>query len=81
MLRVSIGGAGALFGLGLVVLANWGANSNLRTTEWGSDEVIFLICGLVIVILSVWMFAKPSKRSLVALVLGVAGTLFIGALI
>lgn len=58
-----------------------GANSNLRTTEWGSDEVIFLICGLVVVILSVWMFAKPSKRSLVALVLGVAGTLFIGALI
>lgn len=70
-----------MFGVGLVVLANWGANSNLRTTEWSSEEVIFLLCGLVLIVLSVWVFAKPSRTSVLALVFGVVGTLVIGAAI
>jgi uncharacterized membrane protein HdeD (DUF308 family) len=75
VLRVVIGVAGLLFGLVMLWLAFFAATFGSDPADWDAESVTIAIIGAAGIVAGLWVAIRPSRASVAAVLLVVAGTL------
>lgn len=80
-LRAVLGLLGTLVGLGLVVLANFGATYKKSPPEWNGENVTVLLLGTATIVVGLAVATKPSRLSVAVTALTAVSIPIVGLII